>query len=89
MSIRVSWIKQVKLTVLPQTAQALLSTDIPNCEHDVLILDRFNIEAYIEVSTFEYQEPRQDEPMVGMVVTTSPSLSLKRMVVLPAPSSPS
>jgi hypothetical protein len=68
----------------PQRSNLVLSSDIPHGELDVLVLDGLNVETYCLLSA---QCPRGRcaavsviaqgvVPMVGMVVTISPSLSL-------------
>jgi hypothetical protein len=75
----------------PERSDLVLTADIPHSELDVLVLDCLNIEACNgDIST----RPElcewfgADEPMVGIVVTISPSLSLYRIVVFPAASKP-
>ncbi|KAI9922047.1 hypothetical protein PsorP6_000193 [Peronosclerospora sorghi] len=60
----------------PEWTNLVLTTDIPHRKANVFVLHRFHIEAYSNI------------PIVGIVVTTSPSLSLYKMVVLPAASRP-
>lgn len=82
--------------VPPKRPDLVLSTDIPYGKLDVLVLDRLNIEAFGDfgcVSLDTIWNSRSSdmglyEPMVGIVVTISPSLSLYRIVVLPAASRP-
>jgi hypothetical protein len=87
----------------PQRTDLVLSTNIPHGELDVLVLDRLDVETCAPSRQYggvtrlgaggPATEPRPKRgekciPMVGMVVTISPSLSLYRMVVFPAASRP-
>lgn len=73
----------------PQRTDLVLTTDIPHGEGDVLVLDSLDVEPWMtSVSRAKldgglYSEKvtifgscRVDVPMVGMVVTISPSFSL-------------
>ena len=68
--------------VAPERADLVLAANVPHREADVLVLDRLDVEAYAVSGR------RRRLPMVGIVVTISPSLSLYRIVVLPAASRP-
>lgn len=94
----------------PERTDLVLSTDIPHCERNVLVLDGLDVEPWKLSATNSGAKTSQarvlptkvasrrrgirgcarakmeDVPMVGMVVTISPSLSLYKMVVLPAAS---
>jgi hypothetical protein len=77
----------------PQGTNLVLASDIPYGEGDVLVFDSFNVEAYIETKEDKsVSHPLSSSlfylPIVGMVVTISPNLSLYKMVVLPAASNP-
>ena len=87
----------------PERTDLVLSTDIPHGELDVLVLDSLDVEACRKVESsapssrylaciVENERPGGVrglyEPIVGMVVTISPSFSLYRMVVFPAASRP-
>ena len=75
----------------PEGADLVLTTDIPHGELNVLILDRLNVEACrpaCQSHSLVIVGVRLDAPIVGIVVTISPSLSLYRMVVFPAASKP-
>lgn len=79
----------------PQGPDLVLSTNIPDGELDVLIFDRLNVEAcesdqYACRWNFDERSGRVVEivPIVGMVVTISPSFNLYRIVVFPAASKP-
>ena len=87
----------------PERTDLVLSTDIPHGELNVLVLDGLDVETCSEVessapSSFRFARVVQIdkpgcvrgcyEPIVGMVVTISPSFRLYRMVVLPAASRP-
>jgi hypothetical protein len=73
----------------PQRSDLVLASDIPHGELDVLVLDGLNVEACIPLSTCARVGTwRGNIPIVGMVVTISPSLSLYRIVVFPAASKP-
>jgi hypothetical protein len=88
--------------VSPQRPNLVLATDIPHGELDVAVLDGLDVETCLGVSLLARrvwgtsraaiaQRLRRGGggvPMVGMVVTTSPNLSLYRMVVFPAASRP-
>lgn len=74
-------------TVAPEGPDLVLTTHIPDGEGDVLVLDRLDVET-CSVSTPCNTARAFHVPIVGIVVTISPSLSLYRMVVLPAASSP-
>lgn len=145
--VRVKPYLRVDKVMSPQRSDLVLSTDIPNCEIDVLVLDCLHVESfekdleqfrqtfrpkYVVVNplytiTHRYFSTHLPSlpllipppplslslclhpsfslahtltlslslssshhflPMVGIVVTISPSLSLYRMVVFPAASSP-
>lgn len=77
--------------VPPEGADLVLASDIPHGELDVLVLDGLDVEA-CGIQSQQWCWIRMvagmDEPMVGMVVTISPSLSLYRIVVFPAASKP-
>jgi hypothetical protein len=65
----------------PQRPNLVLTTDIPDSELDVLVLYGLNIEALMRSMSAGlncHHMPRGWRliPMVGMVVTISPSLSL-------------
>ena len=66
----------------PERADLVLATDIPHCELDVLVLHRLDVEAWgvAHVSKvpvgINSLRAAVIIPMVGMVVTISPSLSL-------------
>lgn len=64
--------------VPPQRTDLVLTADVPNGELDVLVLDGLDVEAWDGVSVARRDGATGDEaiPMVGMVVTISPSLSL-------------
>lgn len=137
---------RVDKVMSPQRSDLVLSTDIPNCEIDVLVLDCLHVESFekdleqfrqisrpkygvvnplytiphryfsthlpslsllippsplslsaslsLSLSLTHSHSPFPSPPlyhflpMVGIVVTISPSLSLYRMVVFPAASSP-
>lgn len=78
----------------PQWSDFVLSTNIPHGKLNVFVLDSLNIESYSESILAGLHRlhrscyARENEPMVGMVVTISPSLSLYRIVVFPAASRP-
>jgi hypothetical protein len=87
----------------PERTDLVLSTDIPHGELNVLVLDSLDVEACNGVESsapssrhsargVKIEGPRGVcrcyEPIVGMVVTISPSFSLYRMVVFPAASRP-
>jgi hypothetical protein len=82
----------------PQRSDLVLSTNIPDSELNVLIFDGLDVKAYYkDVLAFFYSDPRQYIndmgnriciPIVGIVVTISPSFSLYRIVVFPAASKP-
>ena len=78
--------------VAPQRADLVLAADVPHGEANVLVLDRLDVEALnvksVLRSLFICFMKTPHLPMVGIVVTISPSFSLYRMVVLPAASSP-
>lgn len=69
--------------VPPQRTDLVLTTDIPHGELDVLVLYRLDVEAWslaqvvskLALGMYRYSE-MYCIPMVGMVVTISPSLSL-------------
>jgi hypothetical protein len=63
----------------PQRADLVLTADIPHSELDVLVLDGLDVEACKSVSAhcpYSHSTAGRDVPMVGIVVTISPSLSL-------------
>lgn len=72
----------------PKRADLVLASNIPHGERDVLVLDRLDIETCADVSGRGAREAVCGAPIVGMVVTISPNLSLYRMVVFPAASRP-
>lgn len=76
--------------VPPQRTNLVLATDIPHGERNVPVLDGLDVEAFIEqlstskglvcgmqtCSPWGHEVTGRDVPMVGMVVTISPSFSL-------------
>ena len=82
--------------VPPQRPDFVLAADVPDRELDVLVFDCFDVEAcVISVSVMRVLvlgilggALEGYAPIVGMVVTISPSFSLYRMVVFPAASKP-
>lgn len=77
---------RVLVIMSPQRSNLILSSDIPNCETNVLILHCFDIESYHRSETIENQSyaklsTDKRSPIVGIVVTTSPSFNLYRIVV--------
>ena len=83
----------------PERTDLVLSTDIPHGELNVLVLDGLDVETCRKIessasSSFRFARVAQIdepecvrgcyEPIVGMVVTISPSFSLYRIVVFPA-----
>jgi hypothetical protein len=64
----------------PEGADLVLPTDIPYGEGDVLIFDGLDVETLSKPRKSLYLNgwtPKEtDEPIVGIVVTISPSLSL-------------
>lgn len=70
--------------VSPQRSDLVLSTDVPHGELDVLVLDSLNVEAFSPLVSNSSSNFSDDVtvaaswviPMVGMVVTISPSFSL-------------
>lgn len=86
--------------MFPQWPDFVLSAYIPDGECDVFVLYRVNVETYfilhinLSVSISFWNSPSSRQfvyflPIVGIVGMISPSLSLNRIVVLPAPSRPS
>jgi len=76
----------------PKRSDLVLTTDIPDGELDVLVVDGLDVKTYIDSILVRphYLDTKGlvDAPIVGIVVTISPSFSLYRMVVLPAASRP-
>jgi len=76
----------------PKWSNLVLTADIPDCELNVLIVDRLDVKAYMDslFSTVQILDVNGlvNVPIVGIVVTISPSFSLYRIVVLPAASRP-
>lgn len=82
----------------PQWSNLILTADVPNCETYILVLHSFNIKTLntkqkpnisILFSSANIGETDLSHlPIVGMVVTISPSFSLYRIVVFPAASRP-
>ena len=83
----------------PQRSDLVLTADVPHCKADVLVFNRLDVETCkrkakqqlsIDCDTCVKEQFLSSEqlPIVGMVVTISPSLSLYRIVVLPAASRP-
>jgi len=62
----------------PERADLVLPTHIPDGERDILVFDGLNVETLLEKAFFFWNGQTQirDEPIVGIVVTISPSLSL-------------
>lgn len=64
----------------PQRTDLVLAADIPHGELDVLVLDRLDVEtctgANQRIARCNAGAGARNIPMVGMVVTISPSLSL-------------
>lgn len=79
--------------VSPQWPDFILPANIPYGELDVLVLDGLDVESCFTPSSsardsWKIQVSTQHLPMVGIVVTISPSFSLYRIVVFPAASRP-
>ena len=84
----------------PQRSDLILTADVPHCKADVLVFNCLDVETckrkakqssnYRLTVTLALKSSLSSEqlPIVGMVVTISPSLSLYRIVVLPAASRP-
>jgi len=78
----------------PQRTDLVLSTNIPYGKLNILVLNSLDVEACMEIARISTAAnamscmARENKPIVGMVVTISPSLSLYRIVVFPAASSP-
>jgi hypothetical protein len=63
----------------PERADLVLPTHIPYGERNVLVFDGLDIETLSTRKKFisgQLSPPKTDEPIVGIVVTISPSLSL-------------
>ena len=62
----------------PERTDLVLTTDIPHGEGDVLVLDCLDVETWGDGQRIVLSRAKagSNEPMVGMVVTISPSLSL-------------
>ena len=62
----------------PERTDLVLSTDIPHGELNVLVLDCLDVETWGDGQRIVLSRAKagSNEPMVGMVVTISPSLSL-------------
>ena len=63
----------------PQRSDLVLSSDIPHGELDVLVLDGLDVESYAASQSPAIRCLKRCDgaiPMVGIVVTISPSLSL-------------
>ena len=66
-----------KLTMPPERANLVLATNIPYSERDVFIFDRLDVESCVQVKQIPAGGYRRaNSPIVGIVVTISPSLSL-------------
>jgi hypothetical protein len=63
-------------TVPPKRADLVLSSDVPHGEGDVFVLDRFNVKSFGRIRGCYAFGNDYGLPMVGMVVTISPSFSL-------------
>ena len=72
----------------PKGTDRALTSDVQHCERNVLVNDILDMEPWNEPSVVEGLDGTRDKPNVGIVVTTSPSFNLNRMVVFPAASSP-
>ncbi len=80
----------------PQWSNLILTTNVPNRETYILVLHSFNIKTlstkHKHLLAFLGANVGKTDlrhlPIVGMVVTISPSFSLYRIVVFPAASSP-
>lgn len=87
----------------PQRTNFVLSADIPHCETDAFVLNGLHIKTYMEkykikitLKLWHFKHKTRFSfslfiyflPIVGIVVTTSPSLSLYNIVVFPAASRP-
>lgn len=79
--------------ILPQGTNSLLTSHVPDCECDAPELYLFHVESCSDWpllgSAVTIDNMEIISPIVGMVVTSSPSFSLYRIVVFPAPSNPS
>ena len=75
----------VLVIMSPERSDFVLSADVPDGEGNVFVLNSFDVEAFNFVQQMVISISL---PIVGIVVTISPSLSLYKMVVLPAASRP-
>lgn len=62
----------------PERTDLVLTADIPHSERDVLVLDCLDVETWDKCQRFVpgCAKEGNNAPIVGMVVTISPSLSL-------------
>ena len=79
-----------ELTMPPERADLVLPSHIPDSERNVLVFDGLDVETLLKARMFIFERlaSTTDAPIVGIVVTISPSLSLYSIVVLPAASRP-
>ena len=76
----------------PERSDLILATNIPHSEADVLVLNRLHVEPCNAINPLNlcsvYEGRTRTSPIVGIVVTISPSFNLYNIVVFPAASSP-
>ena len=77
----------------PERSDLVLAPNIPDSEADILVLNRLHVEACKHnteplLSVWKIEVETQYSPIVGIVVTISPSFNLYNIVVFPAASRP-
>ena len=76
----------------PERSDLILATNIPDSEADILVFNRLHVEPCKHkaepLSLFCLDEKSRNPPIVGIVVTISPSFNLYNIVVFPAASRP-
>jgi hypothetical protein len=68
-----------ELAMPPERADLVLPSHVPDSERNVLVFDRLDVKTLLERTRFIFvksQDTNPNVPIVGIVVTISPSLSL-------------
>ena len=75
--------------VTPERSDLILTTNIPDSETDILVFNGLHVEPCKHKAEILCLEDRnRSSPIVGIVVTISPSFNLYKIVVFPAASRP-
>jgi len=63
-------------TVPPEGSDLVLSSDVPHGKGDILVFDRLDVKSFRGIRGLCMFRSNYSLPMVGIVVTISPSFSL-------------